>query len=138
MGLSGHREERFLIKIEGEDQQIPYKPEVVNIKGCGLYFPFPVPPDNIICSMKISAMLSRRKGRDFYDVMFLLAQTQPNYSFLAEKLNIHNLEDLKTVVSQTLEKVDLNVKKRDFEHLLFNKKNSERILSVGEFFQDLK
>lgn len=136
--LSGHREERFLIKIESEDQQIPYKPEVVNIKGCGLYFPFPVPPDSVICSMKISAMLSRRKGRDFYDVMFLLAQTQPDYSFLAEKSNIHNLGDLKTVVSQTLKKVDLNTKKRDFEHLLFNKKNSERILSVGEFFQDLQ
>jgi hypothetical protein len=88
--------------------------------------------------MKISAILSHRKGRDFYDVMFLLAQTQPNYSFLAEKLNIHNLEELKTVVSQTLEKVDLNTKKRDFVHLIFNKRNGERILSVGEFFQDLK
>jgi predicted nucleotidyltransferase component of viral defense system len=138
LGLSGHREERFLIKIESEDQQLTYKPEVVNIKGCGLYFPFPVPPDSVICSMKISAMLSRRKGRDFYDVMFLLAQTQPNYSFLIERLNIHNLEELKTVVSQTLKKVDLNTRKRDFEHLLFNKRNSERILSVGEFFQNLK
>lgn len=138
LGLSGHKEERFLIKVESEDQQMSYKPILANIKGCGLYFPFPVPPDGVLCSMKISAMLSRRKGRDFYDVMFLLAQTQPDYSFLAEKLNIHNLEELKTVVSQTLEKVDLNTKKRDFEHLLFNKRNSERILSIGEFFQDLK
>ncbi len=64
--------------------------------------------------------------------------TQPNYSFLAEKLNIHNPEELKTVVSQTLKRVDLNMKKRDFEHLLFNKRNSGRILSVGEFFQDLQ
>ena len=30
------------------------------------------------------------------------------------------------------------MKKRDFEHLFFNKRNSERILSVGEFFQDLR
>lgn len=138
LGLSGHREERFLIKIESEDQQMPYKPEVVNIKGCGLYFPFPVPPDSVICSMKISAMLSRQKGRDFYDVMFLLAQTQPDYSFLAEKLNIHNLEELKNEVFKILETVDLDKKKRDFEHLLFTKRSSERILSVGEFFQDLK
>ena len=95
LGLSGHKEERFLIKVESEDQQMSYKPVLVNIKGCGLYFPFPVPPDGVLCSMKISAMLSRRKGRDFYDAMFLLAQTQPDYSFLAEKLNIHNLEELK-------------------------------------------
>jgi predicted nucleotidyltransferase component of viral defense system len=138
MGLSVHKEERFLIKVESEDQQMSYKPILANIKGCGLYFPFPVPPDGVLCSMKISAMLSRGKGRDFYDVMFLLAQTQPDYSFLAEKLNIRNLGDLKTSVSKTLKTVDLNMKKRDFEHLLFNKRNSERILSVGEFIQDLK
>ncbi|MDA3821451.1 MAG: nucleotidyl transferase AbiEii/AbiGii toxin family protein [Bacteroidales bacterium] len=138
LGLSGHKEERLLVKIESEDQQMPYKPVLVNIKGCGLYFPFPVPPDSIICSMKISAMLSRSKGRDFYDVMFLLAQTQPDYSFLAEEFNIHNLEELKIRVLKVLNSVDLDLKKRDFEHLLFNKRSSERILSVGDFFQDLE
>lgn len=137
LGLSGHKEERFLIKIESEDQGVPYTPKLVNIKGCGLYFPFPVPPDEVICSMKISAMLSRKKGRDFYDVMFLLAQTKPDYSFFAKDLNINNLEDLKTIVSKTLTTVDLSAKKRDFEHLLFNNRNSERILSVGEFIQEL-
>ena len=138
LGLSGHKEQRFSIKIESEDQQLLYKPEFVNIKGCGFYFPIPVPPDSVICSMKISAMLSRQKGRDFYDTMFLLGQTQPDYNFLAEKLNIHNLEELKTAVVDTFKKVDLSIKKRDFEHLLFNKRNSERILSVGEFFRELK
>lgn len=138
LGLTGHREERFLIKVESEDQQVDYKPVLVNIKGCGLYFPFPVPPDGILCSMKISAMLSRSKGRDFYDVMFLLAQTQPDYNFLTRRFNIHNLQELKTRVFKILETVDLNVKKRDFEHLLFNKRNSERILSFGEFIRDLK
>ena len=70
LGLSGHKEERFLIKIESEDQQMLYKPILANVKGCGLYFPFPVPPDSVLCSMKISAMLSRGKGRDFYDVCY--------------------------------------------------------------------
>lgn len=137
LGLSGHKEERFLVKIESEDQHISYKSLLVNIKGCGFYFPFPVPPDSVLCSMKISAMLSRQKGRDFYDAMFLLAQTQPDYSFLAEKLNIRNLEELKTMVNKTLNTVDLNIKKKDFEHLLFYKRNCERILSFGEFIQDL-
>ena len=129
---------QLLIKLESEDQQIIYKPAFVNIKGCGFYFPFPVPSDGVLCSMKISAMLSRQKGRDFYDAMFLLAQSQPDYFFLIETLNIHNLEELKSVVVKTLKTVDLNMKKRDFEHLLFNKRSSGRILSVGEFFQDLK
>ena len=41
MGLSGHKEERFLIKIECQDQLADYKPEMINIKGCGFFFPIP-------------------------------------------------------------------------------------------------
>lgn len=137
LGLSGHKEERFLIKVESQDQQIPYQRRTVNIKGCGFYFPFIVPPDEVLCSMKISAMLSRQKGRDFYDVMFLLAQTAPDYSFLAKTNGIHGLNEFKYATAKILEKVDLNKKKRDFEHLLFNKKNSERILMVEDFIQGL-
>ncbi|HEY5510067.1 MAG TPA: nucleotidyl transferase AbiEii/AbiGii toxin family protein [Prolixibacteraceae bacterium] len=135
--LTGHRDERFLIKIEGQDQQISYQKVMVNIKGCGFYFPFPVPSDGVLCSMKLSAMLARQKGRDFYDAMFLLAQTKPDYSFLSKKLGIQNLDELKAATVEMLKTVDLNLKRRDFEHLLFNKKNSERILSVGEFFHEL-
>jgi predicted nucleotidyltransferase component of viral defense system len=137
LGLSGHREERLLIKIECEDQQIQYKPSIKNIKGCGFFFPFPVPTDEVICSMKLSAMLSRQKGRDFYDAMFLLSQTKPDYPFLADKHDIHNLQELKSATGKILKRVDLEVKKKDFDHLLFNNKNSERILHVNEFIQDL-
>jgi len=70
--------------------------------------------------------------------MFLLAQTQPDYSFLSQKLNIHNLDELKVSVSESLKTIDLNMKKKDFDHLLFNKRNSERILYVADFFRDLK
>ena len=111
---------------------------MVNIKGCGFYFPFPVPPDGILCSMKLSAMLSRQKGRDFYDVMFLLAQTQPDYSFLSDMQGINNLDELKAATADIIEKIDINKKKRDFEHLLFNKKKSERILLIEDFFLELE
>jgi hypothetical protein len=53
LGLSGYKEERFLIKIESQDQAVEYSPVMVNIKGCGFFFPFPVPPDDVFCAMKI-------------------------------------------------------------------------------------
>ncbi len=138
LGLTGHIDERFLIKVECQDQKIPYDSKLVNIRGCGFYFPFPVPSDEVLCSMKLSAMLSRQKGRDFYDAMFLLAQIKPDYPFLIEKLGIHNLDEFKAASKEMLQKVDLNKKKMDFEHLLFNKKNSERILNVGVFISEMK
>lgn len=137
LGLSGHKEERFLIKIESQDQQITYTPVMTNIKGCGFFFPFPVPPDGVLCAMKLSAMISRQKGRDFYDAMFLLGQTKPDYHFLGIQRGIHNLNELKTASAEILKTVDLDKKMKDFEHLLFNKANAARILRVGEFIDGL-
>lgn len=137
LGLTGHREERFMIKIENQDQQIAYKPIVVNVKGCGFFFPFPVPPDSILCAMKISALLSRHKGRDFYDVLFLLAYSNPDYTFLSKKCGINNLLQLKQAVDEMLNTIDLKIKMKDFEHLLFYKNNSKRILRFGEFIKEL-
>jgi predicted nucleotidyltransferase component of viral defense system len=138
LGLSGHKDERVLIKIESQDQQIEYKPVMVNIRGCGFFFPFPVPTDEVLCAMKLSAMISRQKGRDFYDAMFLLGMVKPDYNFLAAKQGIHNLEELKLATAEVLNTVDLTKKMKDFEHLLFNKTYSGRILAVGEYIREMK
>jgi len=137
MGLSGHREERFLIKLECQDQQVYYNVVHADIKGCGFYFPFPVPPDPVLCAMKTSAMLSRRKGRDFYDEMFLLAITRPDFEFLNQKCGIATMKHLKKAVAVMLKETDLTMKCKDFEHLLFNKTSSDRILRFGDFLANL-
>ncbi|MCE5348191.1 MAG: nucleotidyl transferase AbiEii/AbiGii toxin family protein [Bacteroidales bacterium] len=138
MGLSGHREERFMIKIERQDQLFAYEPLLINIRGCGFFFPFPVPPDEVLCSVKVSAMLDRQKGRDFYDAMFLLGQVKPDYGFLKMKCGVSDLAELKKKTAEMLTTIDLKVKTRDFEHLLFNKDNSKKILRISEFINEMK
>ena len=137
LGLTGHREERFLIKIETEDQQLDYSPVIANIRRAGFFFPVPVPSDDVLCSMKISAMLTRMKGRDFYDVIFLLGFTVPNYKILSRRFGINNLVEMKQHVNNMLKSVDLSKKRRDFEHLLFNPGNSSRILRFAGFIDEL-
>ncbi|GHU68978.1 hypothetical protein FACS189413_07030 [Bacteroidia bacterium] len=137
LGLSGHKEERFLIKIESQDQDVDYTPIIVNVKGCGFFFPLPVPPDGVLSAMKIAAMLSRAKGRDFYDLMFLLAQTPPDYDFLSKRCGINNLTELKQATTKVLNSIDIKQKQRDFEHLLFNKEHSKKILQFGAFMNEL-
>ncbi len=137
LGLSGHKEERFMIKIESQDQGIAYSNVMTNIKGCGFFFPFPVPSNGVLCSMKIVAMLTRAKGRDFYDLMFLLPQSKPDYDFLSKRCGIHNLQEFKQATAELLKTGDLNKKQKDFEHLLFNKTSSEKILRFGEFMDSL-
>ena len=123
--------------MESQDQKVNYEPELVNIKGCGYYFPMPVPADAVLCAMKVSAMLDRKKGRDFYDAMFLLSQTLPDFTFLKEKSGISNLRQLKTQAKMVIRSVDLKSKRRDFEHLLFDKRNSKRVLYAETFFEEL-
>ncbi len=133
LGLSAHRNERFLIKIEAEDQGFSYKPVMTKLKSCGVFLAIPAPPDEVLCAMKISALLSRQKGRDFYDAMFLLGQTEPDFGFLAQRHGIHNKNDLQNALLEVCMKVNLQHKAKDFEHLCFDPANSKRILHFENF-----
>jgi len=137
LGLTMHHEERLLIKVESQDQLVNYKPSMVFIKGYNFFFSFPVPPEPVLCAMKVAAMINRRKGRDFYDAMFLLGQTNPDYRFLTERCGISDLTALKKATAKMLKTTDLKSKMKDFEHLLFHKENSKRILHIGEFINSL-
>ncbi|MBQ9231900.1 MAG: nucleotidyl transferase AbiEii/AbiGii toxin family protein, partial [Prevotella sp.] len=124
--------ERLLLKVEAQDQGVNYMPEIVNVNKMGFFFNLQVPPLDVFCAMKFSAILSRQKGRDFYDTIFLLSKTKPNIEFLKSRAGIGSLKELKTTVLERLKDVDLNQKMHDFQHLLFNESNAERILSFPD------
>ena len=85
--------------------------------------------------MKLSALLARAKGRDFYDCMFLMQYAKPSYEFLAARSGISNPEELKQALKSKLATIDLNVKKRDFEHLLFDSRSARKILRFADFVE---
>ena len=138
LGLTGHRDERLLLKIETQNQGVAYQPIVVNINKMGFFFSIQVPPLDVLCAMKFSAILSRQKGRDFYDTFFLLSKTNPNMDFLHAKTGISTMKELKNAMKNRLLEIDLNEKKRDFVHLLFNESNAERILKFGEIINGMQ
>lgn len=136
MGLSGHRDERFLMKIESQDQGVSYQSQSALINRCGFLFPMPVAPKEVLLSMKLSALLTRAKGRDFYDTIFLWQQTNPDYDFLNDRCGIGTPEKLKEALEVKLSSTDLKLKQRDFEHLLFNTARSTQILYFKEFIDE--
>jgi predicted nucleotidyltransferase component of viral defense system len=137
MNLSGHRAERFLIKIEAQDQGVDYRPVQANIRRMGFFFPFPVPPDAVLCAMKISALLSRGKGRDFYDVMFLLGLTEPDYGFLSAKCDIGDKAALKTALVKAFDDADMGRRSRDFAHLAFGAGSADKLLRFRYFVETM-
>ena len=114
LGLTGHKEERLLLKVEAQDQGVPYQPVVANINRMGFFFGVQVPPIDVLCAMKFAAILARQKGRD------------------SARAGISTIDELKTAIAERLKDVDLNHKKRDFSHLVFNEQNAERILQFPD------
>ena len=137
LGLTGHRDERLLLKIEAQDQSVQYQPVVATVNKMGFFFGIQVPPLDVLCAMKFAAILARQKGRDFYDAIFLLSKTRPNMDFLKARVGISTPEELKAAIAERLKEVDLNHKKRDFMHLLFNETNADRILQFEEVIADI-
>ena len=120
------------MKIEAQDQGIAYSREMATISRLGFYFPVPVPSTGVLLSMKLSALLTRQKGRDFYDVLYLWQRTKPDYSFLAQSQGIENEEQLLTRLQELITQTDMKMKQRDFEHLLIEPRKSEQILHFME------
>lgn len=137
MNLTGHREERFLMKIEAQDQGVDYTPQTAIASRNGFCFPVTVPSKSTMLSMKLAALLTRAKGRDFYDTIFLWQQVQPDYDFLRQRCGIENPESLKKALIDKLGTVDLVLKQKDFEHLLFNPLRSAQILHFRQFIDSM-
>ena len=134
LGLSPFREERFLMKVEAQDQGRGYERQTASVNRCGLFFPVPVPPEPVLCAMKLSALLTRAKGRDFYDAIFLLQRTLPNFDFLAASHpEVTDKPSLKKALQAKASSVDLELKRRDIEHLLFHRERAAVILDFPAF-----
>jgi len=133
MNLTGHREERFLMKVEAQDQGVSYTPQTAIVSRCGFMFPITVPSKEVMLSMKLSALLARAKGRDFYDTLFLWQMAEPDYDFLRQRCGTATPAELKKALDNKLSTTDLKQKQRDFEHLLFNPAHSKKVLLFKEF-----
>ena len=126
------------MKIEAQDQGRDYKKVSVDVRRCGFFFPVNVPNEATLCAMKLSALLTRAKGRDFYDAIFLLQRTEPDYSFFAESHpEITDLASLKAALKAKSESVDLELKRRDVAHLLFHHERADLVPRFPAFVDSL-
>lgn len=136
LNLTGHREERFLMKIEAQDQGVSYSTETAMVNRNGFLFTVSVPSKGVLLSMKLSALLARAKGRDFYDTLFLWQQTEPDYNFLSQRCGISTPQELKAALYEKLAETNLHDKQKDFQHLLFSGTVGDRIMLFKSFFEE--
>src|SRR4030042_1593132 len=75
-GLSGYREEKIMIQLDTEPQDFIYQPERIILNRFEVFTAILTTPLPLLLSQKLFAILnrSRRMGRDFFDVIFLMGK----------------------------------------------------------------
>jgi predicted nucleotidyltransferase component of viral defense system len=128
LGLSQQREAKFFIKIEAESHNIKYKPDIKILNGFGITAPINVVPVNLMFSTKISAALTRKKDRDFFDIIHLIAFSKPDFDYLNKKYGIDTPAKLKTALLEAANSKQLDKRTvYDCDHMLFSKNDNQKI-----------
>jgi len=136
-GLSGHHVEKILIQTDLESQQVDYEPERFVLNRYEVFTSILTTPLVILLSQKLYTIINRKrkKGRDFYDVVFLLGKgMQPDYSFLAKKANISSPEALKQKIMEICQSVNMETMAQEVEPFLFAGQNTKGIIRFEKYF----
>lgn len=138
-GLSGHREEKILIKLDAQPQKFQYTPERVVINKFDVFSGISVVPADILLAQKFYAILMRKRamGRDFYDALFLAGKVKPDFAYLKERAGIKDKEELKFVLLERCAKLDFKLLARDVEQFLFSPADAKKVLLFTEYVKGL-
>ena len=138
--LSPMASEKLMIQIDTVPHSFSFIPEKKILNKFDVFTSvFSVPAD-VILSQKIYAALNRKraKGRDFYDIIFLLSFTKPNYEYLREKMQINDPVSLKNKLLEAISEFDFKELAKDVEPFLFNPSESKKLEMFLEFIEQAK
>lgn len=138
-GISGHKEEKVLVKLDAEAQDFEYTPARMIINKFDVLAGISVVPEDILLSQKFYAILKRKRsmGRDFYDAMFLAGKTKPNFRYLKDKAGITDADSLKKALLDHCVKLDFKQFAVDTAPLVFIPADAKKIELFLEFVRGL-
>lgn len=129
-GLAGHKEQKILIQLDTEPQHFAFEPEKYILNKFDVFTEIQVTPLSLLLAQKFYTIINRKrsKGRDFYDVVFLLSrQVKPNYAYLDLKLGIDKPKPLKERVLDVCSKLNMKQMADDVAPFLFNTTDARKV-----------
>jgi len=122
LGLTGHSEEKILLQLDTEPQNYAYEPNLIFLNKFDVFTQIFTTPLETLLAQKFYAVLNRprNKGRDFYDIVFILSKIkEPDYSYLEQKLGIKNPAQLKEAILNHCSTLNMNEMANDVAPFLF-------------------
>jgi predicted nucleotidyltransferase component of viral defense system len=138
--MSGLKQEKIMIQVDTEPHDFAYTPDKVFLNKFDVFTQIAVTPPDILLAQKIFALLNRKraKGRDFYDVIFLLQKTKPNYDYLTQKAGLSDKQELKKKLLNFVKGLNLKELAKDVEPFLFQPSDSKKIILFGQYIEQVE
>jgi len=135
--LSPYQEEKILIQIDSFAHNFVYQPEKRILNKFDVFSEIFITPTEIILSQKIFAALNRKraKGRDFFDIVFLLSFVKPSYPYLKEKIGVGDAKELKKKFLEFSQELDFKALAKDVQPFLFQPNDSKKVEIFLEFIK---
>ncbi|PHI21305.1 hypothetical protein CEQ90_02585 [Lewinellaceae bacterium SD302] len=137
--LSGHKEARIFIKLDTEKQHYEYERSLVRLQKFGVSADIFATPEALLASQKIAAIMGRKrpKGRDFYDLAWLLKRTTPDYGYLKQRFEVTTPEELRKLINERIAPFDFDQLTKDVAPFLFNQESLKMVKEFPEFWQEV-
>lgn len=138
--LSDIKTEKIDIQIDTFDQGYEYKPELYLLNKFNVFKQIRITPKEIILSQKLWTITqrSRAKGRDFYDIIFLLQNTKPDMGFLNLKFGTSNWNEAREKILKGIEDIDLDSMVKDVQPFLIDIKEGEKIRHFRDYLKQIE
>ena len=135
LGLSPHKDARAMIHVDLAAQNFAYSPAIFKLNKFDLSTAIPLVSKELLLAQKLVTAFNRprAKGRDFYDIAFLIESgIEPEFAYLEQRLQINSWSDLKTYLLRELTKQNLNVLAKDVAPFLFDPGDQRRVVDLRE------
>lgn len=132
-GITPDRGRKILIRVDTEVKERNYAPLVSILNRFAVFRRVIAAPLPVLMAQKMMAVISRprEKGRDLFDLSFLMGMTRPDFAYIQKSLGIEKHEFLRRFESR-LDELDLDFLAREVEPFLFDSNQKERVLLFKE------
>ncbi|MEO0734358.1 MAG: nucleotidyl transferase AbiEii/AbiGii toxin family protein, partial [Bacteroidota bacterium] len=91
----------------------------------------------LLASQKIAAIMGRKrpKGRDFFDLRWLLDRGVPDFGYLNDRFSISTDTELRSMVNERIKQFDFNYLAEDVRSFLFERADIEGVRNFPAYWQ---
>lgn len=139
MGLTSHKNENLMIRIDADPQNYDYNSSSILLNRFDVFQKISVAPPALLLAQKFAAIFGRNRpmGRDYYDVTFLYPNHMPDFQYLGRKLGIFDKQTLKVRLIEHCQSLRFQQLSKDVAPFLYQESESKRVTHFLDFIVSL-